>query len=516
MKMTDNNTVKTINPWLTTIAVMTATFIFVLDGTIANVALPQMAGSFSSSNDEATWILTSYLIASGIVVPSVDWFSKFFGRKQFFIACILLFTFASLLCGMSTSLDMMIFSRILQGLGGGALLPVSQAILLEAFPLEKRALAMSIFGFGVVVAPVIGPILGGWLTDNWSWNWIFFINIPFGILAAITSKLWIFDPPYAQKQADAKIDYIGFSFLIVWLVTFQVFLDKGNNADWFGSEWICWTFAISMIAMVLFIYSQIVQKDSIIDLSVFKDKNFVLGTIILVIANMVLYASTTIMPLFLQNLMGYNAFWSGYSLMPRGFGSVAAITLYSLTNKMVDFRIYAFVGIVCLAVSSLMFGFLNLEFSMINIIVPNVIFGFSVGLTITVLTTVSMDTISNAQMTNASGVQNLIKNLGAAIGTSLVATMVSRYSQAFQHNLVEYLNTQNNVYMERLSALTSYLCQYDVFSVAQAKAQGMLYNQLIQQSTLSAYIETFRVWGLITLVCLPLLLLYGKSNKSKS
>ncbi len=516
MKMTDNNTVKTINPWLTTIAVMTATFIFVLDGTIANVALPQMAGSFSSSNDEATWILTSYLIASGIVVPSVDWFSKFFGRKQFFIACILLFTFASLLCGMSTSLDMMIFSRILQGLGGGALLPVSQAILLEAFPLEKRALAMSIFGFGVVVAPVIGPILGGWLTDNWSWNWIFFINIPFGILAAITSKLWIFDPPYAQKQADAKIDYIGFLFLIVWLVTFQVFLDKGNNADWFGSEWICWTFAISMIAMVLFIYSQIVQKDSIIDLSVFKDKNFVLGTIILVIANMVLYASTTIMPLFLQNLMGYNAFWSGYSLMPRGFGSVAAITLYSLTNKMFDFRIFALVGIVCLAVSSLMFGFLNLEFSMINIIVPNVIFGFSVGLTITVLTTVSMDTISNAQMTNASGVQNLIKNLGAAIGTSLVATMVSRYSQAFQHNLVEYLNTQNNVYMERLSALTSYLCQYDVFSVAQAKAQGMLYNQLIQQSTLSAYIETFRVWGLITLVCLPLLLLYGKSNKSKS
>ena len=516
MEMTDNNTVKTINPWLTTIAVMTATFIFVLDGTIANVALPQMAGSFSSSNDEATWILTSYLIASGIVVPSVDWFSKFFGRKQFFIACILLFTLASLLCGMSTSLDMMIFSRILQGLGGGALLPVSQAILLEAFPLEKRALAMSIFGFGVVVAPVIGPILGGWLTDNWSWNWIFFINIPFGILAAITSKLWIFDPPYAQKQADAKIDYIGFSFLIVWLVTFQVFLDKGNNADWFGSEWICWTFAISMIAMVLFIYSQIVQKDSIIDLSVFKDKNFVLGTIILVIANMVLYASTTIMPLFLQNLMGYNAFWSGYSLMPRGFGSVAAITLYSLTNKMFDFRIFALVGIVCLAVSSLMFGFLNLEFSMINIIVPNVIFGFSVGLTITVLTTVSMDTISNAQMTNASGVQNLIKNLGAAIGTSLVATMVSRYSQAFQHNLVEYLNTQNNVYMERLSALTSYLCQYDVFSVAQAKAQGMLYNQLIQQSTLSAYIETFRVWGLITLVCLPLLLLYGKSNKSKS
>ena len=513
-KIENTNNNAQISPWLTTIAVMSAAFMFVLDGTIANVALPQMAGSFSSSNDEATWILTSYLIASGIVVPSVDWFSKFFGRKQFFIACILIFTGASLLCGMSTSLDMMIVSRVIQGVGGGALLPVAQAILLEAFPVEKRALAMSIFGFGVVVAPVIGPILGGWLTDNWSWNWIFFINIPFGILAAVTSKLWIFDPPYAQKQADAKIDYVGFFFLIVWLVTFQVFLDKGNNADWFGSEWICWTFGISMIAMVLFIYSQIVQKDSIIDLSVFKDRSFVLGTTILVIANMVLYASTTIMPLFLQNLMGYNAFWSGYSLMPRGFGSVLAIFIYSITNKMFDFRLFTAIGIIGLGVSGLMFGFLNLEFSMINIIIPNFIFGFSVGMTITVLTTASMETISNAKMTNASGVQNLVKNLGAAIGTSLVATMVSRYSQAFQHNMVGFLDPNNPVYAERLASMTSFFCQFDVYAVAFQKAQGMLYDQLLQQSTLCAYMETFRVWGIVTFVCLPLLLLY--KNKSKA
>ncbi len=512
MDSVDNT--KVINPWLTTIAVMSAAFIFVLDGTIANVALPQMAGSFSSSNDEATWILTSYLIASGIVVPSVDWFSKLFGRKQFFIVCILLFTLASLFCGLSTSLDMMILSRVLQGLGGGALLPVAQAILLEAFPVEKRALAMSIFGFGVVVAPVIGPILGGWLTDNWSWNWIFFINIPFGILAAVTSKLWIYDPPYAMKQKNPKIDYVGFTFLIIWLVTFQVFLDKGNNADWFGSEWICWTFAVSMVSMVLFIWSQIVQKDSIIDLSVFKDRSFVIGTTILVIANMVLYASTTIMPLFLQNLIGYNAFWSGYSLMPRGFGSVLAIMIYSVTNRMLDFRIFTVIGLIGLGVSSLMFGFLNLEMSMISIVIPNFIFGFSVGLTVTVLSTASMETISNAQMTNASGVQNLIKNLGAAIGTSLVATMVSRYSQAFQSNMVGFLDMNNPVFAEKLSALTSFFCQYDVYSVAFQKAQGMLYNQLVQQSTLCAYMETFRIWGIVALVTIPLLLLYGR-KKSK-
>ena len=305
--MQEENREQQMNPWLTTVAVMSATFIFVLDGTIANVALPQMAGSFSSSNDEATWILTSYLIASGIVVPSVDWFSKLFGRKMFFIACVLLFTAASLLCGMSTSLDMMIFSRILQGFGGGALLPVSQAILLEAFPKEKRALAMSIFGFGVVVAPVIGPVLGGWLTDNWSWNWIFFINIPFGIFAAIASGLWIVDPPYAKKQPNPYIDYIGFTLLIIWLVTLQVVLDKGNNADWFNATWVCVVSGISFVAMVLFIYSQLKQKRAIIDLSVFKDMNFLLGTLILVLVNTVLYASTTIMPLFFIWVARYSA-----------------------------------------------------------------------------------------------------------------------------------------------------------------------------------------------------------------
>src|SRR5574344_25915 len=501
-----------ISPWLTTIAVMSAAFMFVLDGTIANVALPQMAGSFSSSNDEATWILTSYLIASGIIVPSVDWFSKFFGRKIFFIGCISLFTFASFLCGISNSLDMMILSGILQGLGGGALLPVSQAILLEAFPVEKRALAMSIFGFGVVVAPVIGLVLGGWLTDNWSWNCIFFINIPFDIFAALTSKLWIYDPPYARKQANAKIDYVGFFFLIVWLVTFQVVLDKGNNADWFNAEWICVTALISLLSMILFIYSQIVHKDSIIDLSVFKNKSFVIGTTILVVANMVLYASTTIMPLFLQNLMGYNAFWSGYSLMPRGFGSILAIFIYSITNRMFDFRLFTLVGLLALGISGLMFGFLNLEFSMINIVIPNFIFGFAIGLTVTVLTTASMESVTNAQMTNASGVQNLVKNLGAAIGTSLVATMVSRYTQAFQHNMVGFLDVNNHVYIQRLESLTAYFSQFDVYSVALVKAKAMLYNQLLQQSSLCSYMQTFRIWGIAALLCIPLLLLYGNKK----
>lgn len=503
-----------INPWLTTIAVMSAAFIFVLDGTIANVALPQMAGSFSSSNDEATWILTSYLIASGIVVPSVGWFSKIFGRKVFFIGCVLLFTFASFLCGISNSLDMMILSRILQGLGGGALLPVSQAILLEAFPKEKRALAMSVFSFGIVVAPVIGPVLGGWLTDNFSWNWIFFINIPFGILAAVASYFWISDPSYAGKQKNPYIDYTGFTLLIIWLVTLQIVLDKGNNADWFNSTWVCVVSVISIITMVLFFYSQIKQKNSIIDLSVFRDRSFVLGTLILVLVNTVLYASTTIMPLFLQNLLGYNAFLSGYALMPRGVGSIVSILIYSLTSNKIDFRIFVAVGLIGLGVSGLMFGFLNLQISIINIIVPNLIFGFSMGLAITVLTTSSMETISNIQMTNASGVQNLMKNIGAAVGTSIVATMISRYSQIFQHYLVEHLSNLNSIYNSKLMSMVAMFSQSNSYPVALQKAQGLLYNQLGQQALLCAYMEAFRVFGLICFIGLPLLFFYKKKRPS--
>jgi DHA2 family multidrug resistance protein len=268
-----------VNPWPATLAVMLATFIFVLDSTIANVALPHMAGSFSSSNEEALWILTSYMIASGIILPSVGWFSGVFGRKKFFISCIILFTVASFLCGLATSLDQMILARIIQGLGGGAIVPIAQSILLENFPMNKRRMAMSVFAIGIIIAPIIGPVLGGWITDNYSWHWIFYINVPLGFLAAGLSNMFIEDPPFARKKEGQKIDYVGFGFLISWLVCLQLVLDNGQNNDWFNSPWICWTLAASMFSMVAFVISQLVNQKSIIDLRVFKDRNFTFGTI---------------------------------------------------------------------------------------------------------------------------------------------------------------------------------------------------------------------------------------------
>lgn len=502
------------NPWPATLAVMLATFIFVLDSTIANVALPHMAGTFSSSNEEALWILTSYMIASGIILPSVAWFSSVFGRKRFFIGCVILFTFSSFLCGLAGSLNQMILARILQGLGGGAIIPISQAILLENFPMEKRKMAMSIFGVGIIIAPIVGPVLGGWITDNYSWNWIFYINVPLGALAVALINMFVEDPPFARKKAGQKIDFWGFSFLILWLVCLQVTLDKGQNADWFNSPWICGVFTVSMVSMVAFVISQLVNTKSIIDLSVFKDRNFSFGTALLVVVTAVLYSSIAIMPLFLQSLLKYSAFLSGLSMMPRGIGSVLAIAFTGLFAQKIDDRFLVALGLCLLGGSSLMFGFSNLQISMINIVVPNFIFGMGMGFCMIALSTISVATLDNTKMTNAAGIQALLKNIGGAVGMSIISTFLSRFSQMHQYNMVGYLNPLNPVFQYKVKVMTAALVKYTALPVAQYKANYLMYVELLRQSTLWAFMDAFRVFGLLCFLIIPLLFFMKASDSS--
>lgn len=506
----ENQWTPKINPWIMIIPVMLSVFIYVLDGTIGNVALPHMAGSFSATRDESMWILTSYLIAAGIVIPAVDWFSKLLGRKNFFIISILMFTIASMLCGMATNIEFMILARILQGFGGGGILPISQAIILESFPKEKRGIAMSVFGMGVILAPIIGPVLGGWITDNWTWPWIFYINVPFGCIAAILSQRLIEDPPYAKRQKGVTIDAKGFFYLTIWLVTLQTVLDKGNNADWFNAPWICWTSAVSVIACILFFHSQITRKNTLIDLSVFKDRNYSAGTIIQIVIQAVLYASLAILPQFLQSMLGYTAFLSGATMMPRGLGSMTAMVVCALISNKVDERLLVAIGLGCLGGASLIFGSLNLQISNMNIAIPNYIMGIGMGLAMVPIMNLSVDTLSNSQMTNASGIQNLLKNIGSAIGTSLVATMLTRFAQVHQIMLVGNLNDLNQNFIERMQNTTAALAQYTHVSVANYMAQYSMYGQLVKQATLWAFIDAFRVFGVLCLVVIPLLLLIKK------
>ncbi len=504
------------NPWIVSIPIIGAAFMFVLDETIANVALLHMAGTYSASREEALWILTSYLIASGIIIPAVDWFCKLMGRKAFFTFSVILFVCSSFLCGISNSLGMMIFARILQGIGGGALLPLAQAILLENFSVQERGKAMALFGMVVVIAPIIGPVLGGWITDNFHWSWIFFINIPIGLVTIILIKYLLEDPPYARKQKNIRIDTIGFFLLTIWLVTLQIILDKGNNADWFHAVWVRRMAIVCVISAVLFFVSQLKRKDTLVDLSVFKDKNFSVGTLVQVVVNLVLLASMAILPQFLQSLMGYNAYLSGLTMMPRGAGSLTSVILSGALANKIDNRLLLCIGLICIGIAGFQLSEVNLDISMSSISVPNFILGLGMGFSMVPSIALSAVTLNNKQMTNAAGLQNLLKNIGGAIGTSLSGTMIARCSQMHQYSLVENLNDLNPVYQEHLSAMTGAFSQFTHPVTAQYMAQNMMYNQLVQQSTLLGFVDTFRMFSIAAVVIIPTVFLLKNIDYKKS
>src|SRR5437660_9618457 len=313
------------NPWLIAASLMLATFMEVLDTSVANVALPHIAGNLSATPEEATWVLTSYLVSNAIVLPAASWFGGAFGGKRFLIVCIVLFTLSSALCGAATSLGMLIVARIAQGAGGGALQPIAQAVLMESFPREKRGSAMAVFGLGVVVAPIIGPTLGGWITDNYSWRWIFYINIPVGMLAVFMCNMFVEDPPYIRSQRPGRIDYLGFGLMALALGTMQLVLDKGQEEEWFASSFITWFVIISFTAAVVFVIWELRSKEPIVDLRVLANRNFAVGTSLMIIMGIVLYGTIAMLPLFLQTLMGYPAVESGMAISQRAFGEIHSI-----------------------------------------------------------------------------------------------------------------------------------------------------------------------------------------------
>jgi DHA2 family multidrug resistance protein len=495
------------NSYVIALSVMLATFLEVLDITITTVSLPHIAGNLAATTDEATWVTTSYLISNAIILPASGWFALYFGRKRFFMLCITLFTFSSMLCGAAPSLGLLILARVFQGAGGGALQPLSQAILLESFPKEKRGLAMAIFGLGVVVAPVLGPTLGGWLTENYSWRWIFNINIPFGLLALFLISRNVEDPPYISNRKPGKIDTYGFAYLILWLGTLQIILDKGQQDDWFAAGWIRWSFVISMIAFGSFVMRQLRTPDPIVNLKVFLDRNFWSSTAFIGIFGAVMFSSITILPIFLQRLMGYTAELAGYATTPRGIGAMIAMPLVVRLIMRWDPRRMMVLGIVVFAFSMLMLSNLTLEAGMWNIVLPCFIQGFGIGFIMVPTMTMAMGTLPNEAIGNATGVYNLMRNLGGSVGISASVTYLARNAQANQALMSGNMTPYDPAFQHRLSAIRNGLAPLTGAAQAAPQAHGILYGILLQQANLQAYMNYFAWVTLAVIVCIPLALM---------
>ncbi|MGC3992435.1 MAG: DHA2 family efflux MFS transporter permease subunit [Chthoniobacteraceae bacterium] len=431
------------HPMLIAASVMMATFMEVLDTSVANVSLPHIAGNLSASTDESTWVLTSYLVANAIILPATNYLSGLFGRKRFFIACITLFTIASALCGAAQSLGFLVLARVLQGAGGGALQPISQAVMLESFPPHKRGQAMAIFAMGVIVAPIIGPTLGGWITDNFSWRWVFYINLPVGILAVFMAQTVLEDPPYLRRVSLANIDIPGFSYLSIWLATLQYVLDRGQEDDWFESTNITVLAIICVLSFLAFVWRELTTDHPLVDLRVLANRNFCGGVILICVLGAILYGTTATLPLFLQNLLGYSSLNAGLALSPRGVAAfTATIIVGRLLGKVNGRNIIAF-GFVLLASSSFVLSRLNLDINYANVLWPTIINGFSISCIFVPLTTLTMGTLKQEQMGNAAGIYNLMRNLGGSIGIAGLTTLLARRAQTNQAMMVDRFSELN-------------------------------------------------------------------------
>jgi len=501
-----------INPWIIAISVMFATFVEVLDTTVVNVSLPHIAGSLSVSIDEATWVLTSYLVANAIILPMTGWLASRFGRKNLLMLSVVGFTGASFFCGLAPNLPLLVLFRVIQGATGGALQPLSQAVLLEAFPSRDRGKAMGFWGLGIVVAPILGPVLGGWLTDNYSWRWVFYINIPVGIASIVMTRLFIFDPPYL-RSGSRRVDYWGIGMLAVGIGALQYVLDKGQEEDWFASRTITALAILSAVTLVALVIHQLTTEDPVVDLRVFKARTYAVGVFLMTVLGFVLYGSLVLLPIMLQTLLGYPSLQAGIAMAPRGIGSFFMMPLTGIMTGRFDARKLLTIGLVVGGGTLLWLSRLNLNAGYWDIFWPQLIQGAALSLLFVPLTTVTMDPIPRERMGYATSLFNLMRNIGGSVGIAVTSTMLARNTQTttsvLGSNVTSYDPAAQTMFAQLKAA---FMAAGADAATATGRAYAAMFGLVQRQATMVSFVGIFQLLGVMFLALIPLVLLMRRPS----
>lgn len=482
-----------VNKWLITASVMIPTLIEILDTSVANVALNHIQGSLSAGQEEVTWVLTSYLVANAVIIPMSGWFARLMGRKRYLLASLGVFTLSSLLCGTATRLGHLILYRIIQGIGGGGLQPMSQAILLETFPPRQRGLAMAIFGMGIVLGPILGPLVGGYFTETFSWHWIFYINLPIGILALLMNYTFVFDPPYQQRMGKGeKVDYVGLTLLCLGLGTLQILLDKGQLEDWFSSDFILILAVVSAVSLTVLVFWELRQEHPILDLRIFKDLSFATGNAVMFIGFFSFFGSIVLLPMYLQKLLGYSAFDAGLVLGPAGAITLLILPMVGKATERIDSRILLAVGLLVNAYAVYYMSGFNLQIDFRTAALGRVIQGLGMPFFFVSLSYVTMAYISNERMNNASAIFNLLRNLGGSFGVAFVTTLLARRAQFHHLRLSEHLTPYDprlNIPLGQLKSALEW--RLGEFSAQARGAAVIIYQALVREANSLAFNDVF-------------------------
>jgi DHA2 family multidrug resistance protein len=500
-----------VGRWLVAIAVMASAVMELIDTSAVNVSLPYIAGNLSATTTEATWVLTSYLVSNAVVLPLAGWLANYFGRKRLLMIAVGGFTISSMMCGLAPSLPLLIVFRVLQGATGGSLQPTTRAILLETFPREERGHAMAFWGVGIVVAPILAPMLGGWLTTDYSWRWVFFINLPFGILGLILLQLFVHDPPYIRR-GSLRMDYWGLGMLVTGIAALQVMLDKGQEDDWFGSHFIVALAVIAAVSLTTFVIWELLSEHPLVHFRLLKFRTFAVGTTLGAILGFVLYGSIVLIPLYMQEILGFPAITAGFWNSPRGMATMALMPVAGiLIGRRWDMRAMIFCGLLLAAVGVFLFSFVNLNAGPWNFVLPQIVMGAGLSFTFPPLSTITVDPIPAEEMGYATSITSLMRNIGASVGISIVATMLARSRQARQMRLVANVTGSSNTVHNFISHLRADFLSQSLSTVeASRRALLMIYRLTLQQAAVLSYLGDFRLLAVLLVLVAPLVWLMRK------